>query len=384
MDALEKRSIRKITDVHKNTSIDLNAICAKAMASDPWMRYENCREMAKDLDRFLADELILGRKIGLVERARHSLRKHPRIVPWAITATIAILCATIVPTFAAIKNHYTILSMQKSGDDALAKNLATIERLRGEIAGVTSKLENSIKEIEANSLAIRERDHQIALAAQAAEAAQVSEANLRKEIADLTSEVSRLSELTKDARAYLKEIENLKTEMAKLELKLAQLPKLQDELKAANDKAKSLEQQNASLSAGMVGLHNSLRHLYLFPSRDQTKSIEHANSMCELEPRNQYIMAIASTWNTEDTPAKQNLLYVATTLSEHAALAASCLIQASTLTSNRDEKKELLNQVIALNGKGIDKHKKIAKSYLEMNEVLESAKRNGQKEKKEK
>ncbi len=63
---------------------DLETIVLKAMAKDPSHRYGTAQELAADLGRFLADEPILARRPGLVERTLRWARRH-----WEIVATAA-------------------------------------------------------------------------------------------------------------------------------------------------------------------------------------------------------------------------------------------------------------------------------------------------------
>ncbi len=49
---LEAPAPPRIRERNPTISIDLDAICAKAMAHAPWDRYESCAEFADDIDRF--------------------------------------------------------------------------------------------------------------------------------------------------------------------------------------------------------------------------------------------------------------------------------------------------------------------------------------------
>jgi tetratricopeptide (TPR) repeat protein/predicted Ser/Thr protein kinase len=63
---------------------DLETIVLKAMAKDPSHRYATAQELAADLRRFLADEPILARRPGPIERGLRWARRH-----WEIVATAA-------------------------------------------------------------------------------------------------------------------------------------------------------------------------------------------------------------------------------------------------------------------------------------------------------
>src|SRR5207237_578864 len=48
---------------------DLETICLKCLEKDPARRYADCRTLAEDLRRWLADEPIVAKKLRLRERA---------------------------------------------------------------------------------------------------------------------------------------------------------------------------------------------------------------------------------------------------------------------------------------------------------------------------
>ncbi len=72
---------------------DLETIVLKAMAKDPSHRYATAQELAADLTRFLADEPILARRPGLIERALRWARRHRELV--ATAAAVVVVSLTI-------------------------------------------------------------------------------------------------------------------------------------------------------------------------------------------------------------------------------------------------------------------------------------------------
>jgi tetratricopeptide (TPR) repeat protein len=79
--AKEPRAPRR---VNRRLPVDLETICLKAMEKDPAQRYSSAGEMAVDLRRYLARELIGARRASLPRRAAKAFRRHP------LTSTIAI------------------------------------------------------------------------------------------------------------------------------------------------------------------------------------------------------------------------------------------------------------------------------------------------------
>jgi serine/threonine protein kinase len=75
---------------------DLETIVLKAMAKDLSHRYATAQELADDLGRFLADDPILARRPGVVERALRWARRHRELV--ATAAAIVVVSLAISTT----------------------------------------------------------------------------------------------------------------------------------------------------------------------------------------------------------------------------------------------------------------------------------------------
>jgi WD40 repeat protein len=58
---------------------DLETICLKAISKDPADRYRDCGELAEDLRRWLDNEPILARRLGLAERAVRLAQQNPAV-----------------------------------------------------------------------------------------------------------------------------------------------------------------------------------------------------------------------------------------------------------------------------------------------------------------
>lgn len=67
----------------------LEAICLKALATDPKGRYRSVRALRRDVDRWIADEAISARREPLTGRLARWGRKHRTL---AASATLAVLC----------------------------------------------------------------------------------------------------------------------------------------------------------------------------------------------------------------------------------------------------------------------------------------------------
>ncbi|HUP82252.1 MAG TPA: serine/threonine-protein kinase, partial [Pirellula sp.] len=76
----------------------LSAICMKAMSFDESQRYNTCRELAVDVERWLADEPVSAHREPMAERASRFIRKHQTIVTSGVLlllASTALLSAII-------------------------------------------------------------------------------------------------------------------------------------------------------------------------------------------------------------------------------------------------------------------------------------------------
>ena len=105
---------------------DLETICLKCLEKDPGERYETAAKLADDLDRFLRDEPIHARPIGVVERLMRRSRKHRRMI---ISASIAIVATIVLITGGSLAwNWYSTsqlggLTLTTTGDPLTAEVL---------------------------------------------------------------------------------------------------------------------------------------------------------------------------------------------------------------------------------------------------------------------
>ena len=68
---------RRLRQIDRTISRDLETICHKAMAKERHLRYATARELADDLKRYLDGETIRGRPVRLWERLWRNARRHP-------------------------------------------------------------------------------------------------------------------------------------------------------------------------------------------------------------------------------------------------------------------------------------------------------------------
>lgn len=82
---------------------DLEAICLKCLEKASGRRYHSAQALAEDLRRFLTDQPVTARRIGLTWRAWKWARRHPQRVAWC--AAVGIL--TLVSAFFLLGQYRT-------------------------------------------------------------------------------------------------------------------------------------------------------------------------------------------------------------------------------------------------------------------------------------
>ena len=110
----------------------LEAVCLKAMATDPSSRYGSPRALADDIEHWLADEPLSAWREPLVRRLRRSGRRHRLLVTG--------LAATLIVAVAALTVGTVLVARQR---DRAERNLAFAQTVVDEMyTGVADKLED--------------------------------------------------------------------------------------------------------------------------------------------------------------------------------------------------------------------------------------------------
>jgi len=77
-DVINKEPVSPRT-INSNVHRDLEAICLKCMAKDPYRRYGSAQEVEEELDRFLASEPVNAKPLGKVARTWNWIRDVPLV-----------------------------------------------------------------------------------------------------------------------------------------------------------------------------------------------------------------------------------------------------------------------------------------------------------------
>ncbi len=94
----------------------LDAICLKALAKEQADRYDTAKDLADDLERYLADEPVLAKRDTLVERIGRTVRRHRGSF---LAGTAALLMITIGTVFGALAINDAKNSAVASEQEAL-------------------------------------------------------------------------------------------------------------------------------------------------------------------------------------------------------------------------------------------------------------------------
>jgi tetratricopeptide (TPR) repeat protein len=96
--AEEPRAPRR---VNRAVPVELETIILKAMEKAPGDRYQTARDLADDLDRFLKDEPIRGRRPTVIHQLRKWARRNWGVVCTGLIATAVLLVTLAVGSFLA-------------------------------------------------------------------------------------------------------------------------------------------------------------------------------------------------------------------------------------------------------------------------------------------
>ena len=113
---------------------DLETIVLKAMDKDPQRRYAHAEAMSEDLHRFLMDEPILARPVGVIGRGWRWAKRHPAVAGLSAAVVLLVLTVAFGATFAAISYHH--LAEQEHEQSVLAQKASTLAQAETERANL--------------------------------------------------------------------------------------------------------------------------------------------------------------------------------------------------------------------------------------------------------
>ncbi|MCA9071148.1 MAG: serine/threonine protein kinase, partial [Planctomycetaceae bacterium] len=124
----------------------LQAVCLKAMARNPADRYRSPKELAEDLESWLADEPIAAYKESFTERATRWGRRHkPWITAGAILMLIAVFGLSISTILINTERHRTANALAETEESRRATEEALARAHSAEAARIESQVDALLK-----------------------------------------------------------------------------------------------------------------------------------------------------------------------------------------------------------------------------------------------
>jgi eukaryotic-like serine/threonine-protein kinase len=141
-------------DIRSKVPRDLSVICGKAMEKEPGRRYSSMAEFAADLRRYLADEPILARPPGPIERAVKWVRRNP--TPSAVMGVAA--AALVVISWLGLLATSRAETLEKRGKELAEVNGSLVEQRAEAEAQARIAQENAERAEEARDRAEKVAD----------------------------------------------------------------------------------------------------------------------------------------------------------------------------------------------------------------------------------
>jgi tetratricopeptide (TPR) repeat protein/tRNA A-37 threonylcarbamoyl transferase component Bud32 len=157
----------------------LSAICLKAMATKPLDRYPSARDLAADLDRWLADEPVLAAPDSRWEKAGRYARKNYRwLAPLSVAAVFVAVVASVASLSMDRARRRAVIAAaaeQRAKQDAEANFVKARETVDKWLLGYTEALEDipvpGVQAVRARMLELAAQHYEEFVAAKGGDAA---------------------------------------------------------------------------------------------------------------------------------------------------------------------------------------------------------------------
>lgn len=158
---VKERSPRRLTTIDRRLRGDLETIVQTAIAKEPDRRYQSAADLARDIERFLADEPILARPSSMAYQVAKFTKRHPAIVTSSGIAIVALAVASIVSTHYAFKASEASRreaarateAVQARDAESTARNLAERRREESEYQAYVANIAAAAIELRAGGVA---------------------------------------------------------------------------------------------------------------------------------------------------------------------------------------------------------------------------------------
>jgi len=142
---------------------DLETVCQKATAKEAAARYGDCREFAKDLQRWQSDEPIQARRVGRAERFVRWCRRNPIVAASTAAVGVLLLLIAVISSWAYRSTSTSLARAEQQRQFAeQQQHVAEQERLRATEHQVRSSTSEYTTKIRTVQLLIENRDYSAA------------------------------------------------------------------------------------------------------------------------------------------------------------------------------------------------------------------------------
>ncbi len=131
------------SSVNRSVPKGLEAICLKAMAREPQQRYATAKDLASDIERWLADEPLSISHESALDRMARWARRHRTWVRAVLASTVAIIAVLIVAVI--------LVDGQRQEADEQRRNAVTLAEKNGELAARETQLRKEAEWMSATS-----------------------------------------------------------------------------------------------------------------------------------------------------------------------------------------------------------------------------------------
>lgn len=118
--------------VHRGTPPALEAICLKAMATQPEDRYASPRQLAEEIERWLADEPVTAYREPFTTRAARWARRHKALVVGTAVLMVAVITGLAITTVLIDAERRQTDAARQNAEDSEEKAVAALEKAQSE------------------------------------------------------------------------------------------------------------------------------------------------------------------------------------------------------------------------------------------------------------
>lgn len=144
--------------VNPKLSKPLEAICLKAMSTKIRYRYDSARDLAEDIERWMADEPVSCYRAELTNQVRRFARRHSVAVASMVAAIVVAICALVGFSVTLGFKNQQLLEKNRiiqtsenkliDANDELEKSIAAVTDLNDQLEGKNKELEEATRDAE--------------------------------------------------------------------------------------------------------------------------------------------------------------------------------------------------------------------------------------------